>query len=491
MIHAAYDTKPEFICSNPYFQNFYDYRWQNLKRLTFDFSWSWEDSTYLRYPGVFEGPSHFRRHISYSAFAHMLELRWLKDPELAQGSLLNFIENQRDDGSFPGHIGPPNDPSSFTEPHSQSFYHANWGRALMELHLLHPSPEFWGKIYPGLLGYLDYFERERNDGLSALFTVHNQFETGQEFSPRYTAIAQDADLARWGKRFELFGVDATVYMYELYRALSGIALALGHNEQAKRFKRLAQLTKKSVLEFMWNPEELLFFDVDPTTYKQTGVKALTCFYPYFTDIVARKHLPGLAKHLFAPCEFWTEFPFPTLSQDDPMFSAEGMWKGKKELCPWNGRVWPMTNSHMAEAIALCAIRFNSKRLRERFVEFFNCWIEMMCLDRDPSRPASFEHYNPLTGTPSAKEYGFSGINDYLHSWINDLIIKYVVGFRPQGNGKFVVDPFPFGADFTLRNIHYGDFDIEIRAQKGLVSILGNKTLLGTSLVGIPFTWPLM
>src|SRR2546429_4324554 len=40
----------------------------------------------------------------------------------------------------------------------------------------------------------------------------------------------------------------------------------------------------------------------------------------------------------------TLFPYTTLFR-----SAE--WKGKRHNCPWNGRVWPMTNSHIIEALA--------------------------------------------------------------------------------------------------------------------------------------------
>ena len=40
--------------------------------------------------------------------------------------------------------------------------------------------------------------------------------------------------------------------------------------------------------------------------------------------------------------------------DDPYFDAEADWKGKRTNCPWNGRVWPMTNSHVADALAHAA-----------------------------------------------------------------------------------------------------------------------------------------
>jgi hypothetical protein len=62
---------------------------------------------------------------------------------------------------------------------------------------------------------------------------------------------------------------------------------------------------------------------------------------------------------------------------------------------------------------------------------------MMFDDGDPERPNTFEHYNPSTGQPCR----YRGIDDYQHSWVVDLLIKYVAGIRP-GDHAVTVDPFP-------------------------------------------------
>ena len=114
-------------------------------------------------------------------------------------------------------------------------------------------------------------------------------------------------------------------------------------------------------------------------------------------------------------------------------------------CPWNGRVWPMTNAHIAEGLAQSALRFNHDELRMKTAEFITKFIRMMCFDGDPARPNCFEHYNPITGRPSV----FRGVDDYMHSAVVDLIIKYVAGVRPM-DGLIVIDPFPFDVrSFTL------------------------------------------
>lgn len=468
---------PQLECSNSYIEHFFRYRWENLKKMSFDFG---RDHPILPYPGIYEGPGYFQRHISYSAWAHILELRWLESPVLAQGSILNFVHNQRSDGSFPGHLGPDGTDA-------ESFYHADWGRALLELQLLHPSGELWETAYNALTRYVAHFDSERCKEGTGLYDVVNHFETGQEFSPRYIAVCHDADRENWGSVFRLKGVDATIYIYELYRALSVMAAYLPSEKWMAQFwKSRARSIRASIRKLMWDRAEEMFFDIDPMIMTRTRVKALTCFYPYMTDVVLKKDVAGLKTHIANHKEFWTEFPFPTVSLDDPYFSAEGIWRGKKEICPWNGRVWPMTNSHMAEAIATTAIRFEDRALRAIFAEFFARWMRMMSFDGDATKPNSFEHYNPHDGSPSDKEHGFAGINDYLHSWINDIIIKYVAGFRPQRGNVVIVDPFPLGVSLKLSGLHYKGREITVEVTEGgVTSLRADGKLEGRASVGTP------
>ncbi|HTP13751.1 MAG TPA: trehalase family glycosidase [Bacteroidota bacterium] len=422
-----FDGVPSFQCSDEFLSRYYWYRWYGLRLNTL-----YGGEGNYEYPAVCEGIGYFRAPISYSAQCHMVENRWMHDPELAQGSLLTFIQNQREDGGFRGYI----DLSYYRQ---EMFYHANWGRALQELLRIHPSLEYLQMVYDGLKKYASYFDHERDEEVSGLYDIDNHYETGQEFMHRYTAVDPNADRDNWGEVFRMKGVDVTVYIYELKRALARAAEILGKPEDTELWTIEADKIRNAVLAKMWDPNEEMFFDINPKTAERTRVKAATCFYPYFTDIVDTSHLPGLKKHLLNAAEFWTRFPVPSTSADDETFSATPDWKGKRMNCPWNGRVWPMTNSHIAEALAASAIRFNDTLLRKKTAEFISRFIRMMFFDGDPKRPNCFEHYNPFSGEPSV----YRGIDDYQHSWVNDLIIKYVCGIRPE-EFCVTIDPFPFG-----------------------------------------------
>ena len=434
---------PSFECSDPHLQRYYWHRWYGLRLFT-----RRQTEGNYQHPAVYEGPEYFRKLVSYSAQCHMLETRWQSEPSAAQGSLLNFLENQRPNGGFYGHMYPH-------DADEESFYHTNWGHA-WAVQRTHPDDDFLRRAYDGLSDYVDYFDAERDPDDSGLYDIWNHYETGQEYMHRYQAVSNEADEIHWGRIFRLKGVDAAVQLYETKQALARMAAALESPDEAARWNERAATTKAAVLDQMWDPDAELFFDVDPETGDQTGVKAAVCFYPYFTDIVDERHLPGLKRHLFNPDEFWTPHPVPASSADDPYFSDVPHWKGQRKNCPWNGRVWPMTNSHIAEAICQAAIRFDDQELRERGAEFITRFVHMMFDEGDPKRPNCFEHYNPRSGKPCR----YRGIDDYQHSWVVDLLIKYAAGLRP-GDDTVTVDPFPFDVehlaiqDVPVRNHQLG------------------------------------
>ena len=433
--NAYFDRLPAFSCSDPFIETYYWYRWYGLRLFTL----AGGEGNYP-YPAVCEGPDYFRVPITYSAQCHMLETRWMDTPALGQGSLLNFIHNRNADGGFVGHL-------YLHGRHEESFYHANWAHA-WDLHRNHPDEAFLRTAYDGLAAYARHFDAVRDREGSGLYDILNQYETGQEYMHRYVAVAAHADDAYWGDIFRLKGVDVTVYLYEIKQMLARIAHRFGLREEAAHWEDGLARTRRAVREQLWDPDAGMFFDVDPRTGTRTGVKAAVCFYPYLTDLVDERHLPGLKKNLLDPDTFWTPFPVASSSRDDPYFNAWAQWKGQRMNCPWNGRVWPMVNSHLAEVLARTALRFRDEALRHEAARFIARFIRMMFHGGEVGRPNCYEHYNPLTG----KACRYRGIDDYQHSWVVELIIKYVCGIRPHDAGV-IVDPLPFDLEnFYIHNV---------------------------------------
>ena len=463
----AFAGLPSFRCSDPYLERAWAYRWYGLHLNRIAGGWG-----NYRTPTVCEGIAVFHEPITYSAQCHIRELRWARDPEWARGVLRTFLAHQKPDGSFHGRIYV--DHLTGTD-----FYHADWGGALLALDAVHPSDAFLAEVLPALARYGQWLVDTRDPEGKGLYDVVDQYETGQEYMSRYQAVDRDADRYGWENRLRLKGVDVTVYAHELFRALAALAPRGGIDGAPWALR--AEQTAKTVRQKMWDKDEAMFFDVDPQSGRRTGVRAAVCFYPYFTDIVRKEHLAGFTQRLFDPAEFWTVFPVPSSSVADALYDPDASWKGKRHNCPWNGRVWPMTNSHVAEAIAAVALR-HVPALRAHLAEFVTKYVRMLFWDGDAARPNAFEHYHPASGRPCA----YRGIDDYQHSWVNDLLAQYVVGLRAAGRGRFVVDPMPFALDgFEAMGLPMQGAAVDVVRSGDSFTVTVNGRAAGRGALGAP------
>jgi len=423
--HLSWDSFfagfPAFTCGDPRLDRYFDYRIHGLGLNRIE-----GRSGHVRHPCIAEGIEYFHVPITYSAQCHMMEMRWRAGGREAWGSLLNFLDNQKEDGSLHGRLYP-------NHLERTDFYHANWGDALLAVHAMHPDPAALARCYEGLSRYAHWLNRSRDPEGSGMFTVVNHFETGQEYMSRYLAVDPEADVRGWEPRLRLKGIDVTVYAHQLFRALAMLAGRVGRTGDASDWRALAMRCAAAITERMWCPEERFFTDVDGRTFERTGVKAAVGFYPMLTGLVDAARLDAMMDHLENPRTFGTPFPVPSSSVDDPRFSAEGIWRGKRRNCPWNGRVWPMTTSHVIEGLLRCWRRGN-RRAGELAADRLLRFVHLMFEDGDPRRPNAFEHYNPYTG----RACHFRGIDDYQHSWVLDLLARGIAGLHFDEEGVEVV-----------------------------------------------------
>ena len=474
---------PAFSSGDPHLDRYFDYRVHGLGLNRIEGRWG-----NIRHPCIAEGPEYFHVPITYSAQCHMMEMRWRAGGREAWGSLLNFLDNQKDDGSLHGRLYP--DHLERTD-----FYHANWGDALLAVHAMHPDPAALARCYEGLSRYARWLDRSRDPEGSGMFTVVNHFETGQEYMSRYIAVDPEADTRGWQPRLRLKGIDVTVYARQLFRALETIARRLERTGDEAGWRTLATRSGNAITRHMWSPEARLFTDVDGRTLApadgdgrfsglagaddatstgggdggrslaRTGVKAAVGFYPMLTDLVDDDRLDAMMDHLEDPRTFGTPFPLPSSSVDDPRFSAEGIWRGKRRNCPWNGRVWPMTTSHVIEGLLRCRRRGNERAgflAADMLVRF----VRMMFTDGDPGRPNCFEHYNPYTG----RACHFRGIDDYQHSWVLDLLARGIAGLHIDEEG---VEVWPLPHELprvSLGPVRARAHTVAVEVDEGRVSV---------------------
>jgi hypothetical protein len=459
---------PQFGSSDPHLNAAYWYRWYGLRLNTVDIpelplrnhsSLCEPNQTFS--PFVTEGVGFFRNFVTYSTQAHLREVAWMHSPRLGQGILENLAKCQREDGSFPGHnysCRPPRD-----------FYHADFATGAFLIEAVH-SGSITTSTVECLKRYYRSFDEDRRGGF--LFLIRDQNETGQEYMSRYQFATSAAD--QWAT-FKVAGVDSTHYLMLL-------AEFLGKFDQHPDFfvGTTTEWNNESyeihlALEQLFDCGELFYCDALPnkendvsldTAWSQvvlSPARPATGLYPLSNPKrVFLEHINLLERWLLSPSEFWLPKGFPATALSDETFSSDAEWKDKRLNCPWNGRSWPMVNSHLVDVISNVArvaptlfqardegelpwyampdTSLSKEDLRAKAGEALMKAITLMFHDGDPARPNSYEHYDPFTGTPSL----YRGYDDYMHSWIVDLILRHAVGVQP---GMDEVDPLPLGVDW--------------------------------------------
>ena len=439
---------PHFSCSDPYLEHYYWYRWYGLWSNAIE-----HDAGAIGAPAMREGTGALHTPSAFAAPANIRELRWLDSPVLARGVLRSIFAHQREDGSLPARI--------FADHRSQvGVAQANWGDAILALDAVWPDEAFLREMYAPLSRYADWLMLSRDAESSGMIDILAPREIGEQHSSRFEGVdpggARDELTA--GKRLK--GIDVTTYAYSLVRALETMAQRAGHPPDARRWRLARERIAIAVRARMWSAQDEMFSDVDPASGERTRVKTAHAFFPYATDLVGVRDLAGLERHLLDPGEFWTPFPVPVTSVDDPFFSAYGEWKGQRQSEPWNGRVWPAVNSSVMEALGAMATT-HAPALREEAASFLLRFVRMMFHDGELGKPNSFEHYNPLTGQASV----YRGLDDVQRGWVADHIVQYVMGIRAREDG-ITVDPFPFALERAeIARVH-------VRGRVIGVSILG-------------------
>ncbi len=461
---------PAFRCSDRYLERHWWHRWFGLR-----LSGVAPGAPNYRHPTVCEGIGYFHVPIAFSAPCHVRELRWVSDPEWARGVIRTFLDHQRPGGALHGRIY-----ADHLE--GTDFYHADWGGAVLALDAVHPEPSFRADVYAPLARYAAWLLRTRDREGSGLIDVANHYETGQEYMSRYQAVDPGADRRGWRDGARLKGVDVTVYAYRLFRALEHLARESAPGAAA-HWGRRAERTAAAVRRRMWDPARGMFSDTNPATGRRTGVEAAVCFYPYLTDLATRVHVAGLGRALFAPDRFWTPFPVPSSSVRDPQFDPDARWKGKRHNCPWNGRVWPMTTAHVIEALAR-VVRAHRPEWAPRLGHLLHRFVRMMTFAGDADRPNCFEHYHPYTGRAAA----YRGVDDYLHSWVNDLIVSHVMGVLPHGATGVTIQPLRLGvARASLVGVAVAGHRLDVRLTDGRFAVAVDGRRAGRGRVGEPLT----
>lgn len=395
------DSVPVFRCSDKELELMYYFRWwtfyKHIKQTPFGYLIT-EFSDDVGWAGPYNS-------INFSAGAHIMESRWLRNPKYAEGNLSFWYSGEPLLRSY----------TTWLEYATLQYYYTTGRKKILD------------EILPDML--LDYACWE--DSVS-------QF-AGLRKNGLYEAIDD-----REGTELSISG---NGYRPQINSAMMGNCYALAElcrtEKERDIYKEKYEKLKENIFAKLWNKEEE-FFQVLKKDGTFAGVRELQGYMPwYFTDDVPEEFEVAW-KFLTDEKHFKAEYGYTYADQSHEKFqiSYEG------HPCKWDGPVWPMATSVTLTALSNLLHNHESKYITNRdFCQGLKTYAHSQYIELNgQKRPWIDEVLNPYTGDWISRTmlYAMDSVDkdrgrDYNHSTYCDLIISGLVGLRVDKDG-YRVEP---------------------------------------------------
>lgn len=251
--------------------------------------------------------------------------------------------------------------------------------------------DFLARAYDACRRWDDWLARYRNTRGTGLCEAFCEFDTGHDNSPRFAGLPKrcpDNDARRCPRAGKLpyLAPDLSASVYGGRVALAEMADMLDRTGESRRWKEKAELLRQRIIEHCFDPEDECFYDVD-----REGD-----FVKIRSDVLLRvlgEHVVEqfpferiYARYIRNPDEFWTPFPLPSVSINDPAFDRN------LRLNSWGGPSQALT--------ALRAPRwFEHYGKHDDLAELMRTWVNAII-----EAPAFMQEMNPWTGKFSTSHH---------------------------------------------------------------------------------------
>lgn len=253
---------------------------------------------------------------------------------------------------------------------------------------------FAKRALSALVKYDEWFRAARDRDGDWLYSYLNPYETGWDDSPRWDEAVRSYGAGQRRCGYEkcsmapVEAVDLNSLVYLQRRVVARLARRLGDVETAEEYEDMAEKTAEAIRRLMWDEEDGFFYDVYEDTHEKIKIKTPAAFVALFAGVATAEQAEALAGHIFNPKEFWTAFPIPSVSADEPAYDPAGYWRGRSWInLAWFAYRGLRNYGYYAEASKLLA----------KVLE---------AMAKAPCR----ENYNSATGEPmGAPDFGWSAL----------------------------------------------------------------------------------
>jgi hypothetical protein len=403
----------------------------------------------LHQPNSFHRTRHARAapairgvHLWDSAFLSHIWKAW--DVRIAQEINLAVLD-QAKDGRIP-HFSHRLLRSDLTQPPVIAW-------SIWENFLWSADTAYLATAFPVLEAY-DAWLYEHRRLASGLFFWRAAFESGKDNSPRFDSPG------RRGQRDlrSVAAVDLSSYVVLQSSVLARMAEVLGQPERRRFHETNADTLRSLINSHLWDEETGYYYDRDEQSGELLKVRTAASFLPLFASVPDSARARRLRDHAMDPASFNSTIPLPTVALDDPSFSND----------MWRGPVWINVSYMIIRGLEAYGFHEDAAQLAFATVDgvfrtYANTAGVWEFYDAERFDIARLERKRGellkrvALGSKPLPHYGWSAL-------VNTLLVEYLVGYRRQGEQRWIVPRLPAVAAGVRMQLTLPDERVVIRVE---------------------------
>ena len=347
---------------------------------------------------------------------------------LAENTVRLFLSHQTPDGQLPCYIW--DGARVHVPPHKLVGYCqiqecVSFGMLCLEVYKLNNDKGFLEECYEGVSKWAKWLHSNRMTTNRGLIEMFCGYDTGHDNSGRLEGLSCKQNYVVNGDEMNaavlppndnaapVLAVDMNCNFYATNMALSQMAEILGKQTDAKLWQEQANAVKEKLLQLCYCEADSFFYDVDKHGAFRKYLSS-TVFHLFSEKVLDRDKDANIieelySKHIKNPKEFWTPFPFPSMSVSDPS------WKKHEPYNCWG---------YFSQAlIALrCTLWMDEYGFSSDFDVVCQKWLQ--AVTNAYSQFHMGQELDPITGEPSCSS-----------EWYSSCMLFYLYAARRLGLAK--------------------------------------------------------
>lgn len=240
------------------------------------------------------------------------------NPAIAKESILQLTDNIRPDGKIPQFLC-----STWVRPLDSQPALVGWMAMRYFDEVDGEDIDFMKAVFEALVRNNHWWLRQRMTRFGLIF-CDSGFETGQDDSPRFDEGT-------------ILALDMNSYLVNQMRCTAELGRRLGREEEARQWDTKAEKLAALMVQYLYDPEQNLFFDACAVTGKRKPLITPAAFFPLWCGVplAEEKIRRMITDWLLNPEKFFGEVPFPSVAYDQDCYDSHQWWRGPV----WMSEAW--------------------------------------------------------------------------------------------------------------------------------------------------------